>query len=277
MALPEFYSSLAPFEEAFLAGQPILTYHHVGSRPRGARIKGLYVSPKLFARQMAELKAAGFSTPPLAQVTVGGANALCHAFLTFDDGFRDVFEHGLPALQAHGFRAVLFLVADLIGRSNEWQQRTGDVVEPLMDEAQVRDWLAAGHEIGSHTLTHPRLTELPPAEAREQIVASKKKLEDLFDVAIDHFCYPYGDWNTPVHDLVSEASYRTACTTDFGINDTASRPLALKRLTARYPSFRRGHLRWWLLSAWRSLRLAAPRRSRLPESGARNRFSSKKP
>ena len=253
MALPEYYSSLAPFEEAFLTGRPILTYHHVGPRPRGARIKGLYVSPKLFSRQMAELKAAGFTTPRFASVMDGGANATRHVFLTFDDGFRDVFEHALPVLQAHGFRAVLFLVADLIGRTNEWQQQAGDVVEPLMDEAQVRDWVAAGHEIGSHTLSHPRLTQRSPAEAREQIVASKKKLEDLFDVAIEHFCYPYGDWNAHVRDLVSEACYRTACTTDFGVNDSATPPLALKRLTARYPSFRRGHLRWWLLAAWRRL------------------------
>ena len=268
MALPEYYSSLAPFEEAFMTGQPILTYHHVGPRPRGARIKGLYVSPKLFARQMSELKAVGFSTPPFARVMDGGANATRQVFLTFDDGFRDVFEHGLPALQAQGFRAVLFLVADLIGRTNEWRQPTGDLVEPLMDESQVRDWLAAGHEIGSHTLTHPRLTQTPLAEAREQIIASKKKLEDVFDVAIQHFCYPYGDWNAPVRDLVREACYRTACTTDFGVNNSATPPLALKRFMARYASFRRGHLRWWLLAAWRRLRLLPPNWSRAPGNGS---------
>src|SRR6266516_6901550 len=102
MALPEYYSCLPPFEEAFLTGQPILTYHHVGPRARGARIQGLYVSPKLFTRQTAELKAAGFTTPPFARVMDGDANAPRHVFLTFDDVFRDVFEHGLPALQAHG-------------------------------------------------------------------------------------------------------------------------------------------------------------------------------
>ena len=30
---------------------------------------------------------------------------------------------------------------------------------------------------------------------------------------IAHFCYPYGDWNEPVRDLVMEAGYLTACTT----------------------------------------------------------------
>jgi peptidoglycan/xylan/chitin deacetylase (PgdA/CDA1 family) len=236
MTLPEYYSRLAPFEETFLTGQPILTYHHVGPRPRGVRIKGLYVSPKLFARQMAELKSARFSTPPFARVTDGSANPQRHVFLTFDDGFRDVFEQALRVLRAHGFRAVLFLVSDLIGKTNEWQQREGDVVEPLMDSAQVRDWLAAGQAIGAHTRTHPWLTRLAPAAAREEIAASKKQLEDLFAVPVEHFCYPYGDWNEAVRDLVIAAGYQTAGTTDAGVNGRGSSPFALRRFTARYPT-----------------------------------------
>lgn len=236
MTLPEYYSGLAPFERTLLTGQPILTYHHVGPRRHGARLKGLYVSPKLFARQMAELKSAGFSTPPFGHVTEGGANQQRHIFLTFDDGFRDVFEHALPVLRGNGYRGIQFLVSDLIGRTNEWQQRQGDVTEPLMDAVQVREWLAAGHAIGAHTRTHPRLTQLSPSDAREEITASKHKLEDLFGSTVEHFCYPYGDWNEAVRDLVRAAGYRTACTTFPGINHTGGLPFELKRITARYPS-----------------------------------------
>ena len=246
MALPEYYSSLAPFQETFLAGQPILTYHHVGPRPHGARLKGLYVPPQLFARQMAELKSAGFHTPPFEHVTHGGANPQRNIFLTFDDGFRDVFEHALPVLRAHGFRAVLFLVSDLIGKTNEWQQRAGDVVEPLMDAAQVREWLAAGQQIGAHTRTHPWLTRLAPAAAREEIAASRKGLEDLFAVPVEHFCYPYGDWNDAVRDMVAEAGYRTACTTNSGANGHGILPFELKRFTARYRSRNWKNFQRWL-------------------------------
>lgn len=63
--LPHYYSSLAPFVDTFRSGLPILTYHHVGPRPRGARLKGLYVSPQLFARQMRELAESGFITTGL--------------------------------------------------------------------------------------------------------------------------------------------------------------------------------------------------------------------
>jgi len=236
MMLPAYYSHLAPFQETFLTGQPILTYHHVGPRRRGARLKGLYVSPKLFGRQMNELKTAGFSTPPFSVAAGGGTNLQRHVFLTFDDGFRDVFERALPILRTHGFRAILFLVTDLIGKTNEWQQRAGDIVEPLMDAAQVRDWLAAGQEIGAHTCNHPRLTQLAPTAAREEITASKKTLENQFGVPVEHFCYPYGDWNTAVRDAVEEAGYRTACTTRTGVNAKGTCPFELKRITARYPT-----------------------------------------
>jgi len=238
MRLPAYYSALAPFRETFLTGAPVLTYHHVGPRRPGARLKGLYLSPKLFSRQIGELAEAGFSTPRFDLILSGpsGDGARRQVFLTFDDAFLDVFEHALPRLQERRFSGVLFLVSDLLGKTNEWQQRAGDVVERLMDEGQVREWLAAGQEIGSHTRTHPRLTQLSPAAAAEEIGASKKSLEDRFGIPIEHFCYPYGDWNEPVRDRVAAAGYKTACTTQSGINLPGASPLALKRFTARYPS-----------------------------------------
>jgi peptidoglycan/xylan/chitin deacetylase (PgdA/CDA1 family) len=236
MSVAPYYSSLAPFRGVFRTGTPILTYHHVGPRRRGARLKGLYVSRKLFARQLAELDSAQFSTALFETITVGNAHPGSRIFLTFDDGFRDVFENALPVLSKYRFQAILFLVSDLLGKTNEWQQRAGDIVEPLMNDAQVKDWLAAGQQIGAHTKTHPRLTQIPLEEAREEITASKKSLEDRFGFPIKHFCYPYGDWNEPIRDLVSAAGYQTACTTISGVNVPETSPFEFKRFTARYPS-----------------------------------------
>lgn len=236
MALPHYYSSLGPFHAVFQQGDPVLTYHHVGPRPRGARLKGLYLSPKLFARQVSELCAEGFSMVSLESIRSASGGPRPRCFLTFDDGFRDIFDHALPVLERHRCRSIVFLVSELVGKTNEWQQRAGDVAAPLMDEAQVRDWLAAGQQIGSHTQTHPRLTELAVSKAREEISASKQSLEDRFGVPVEHFCYPYGDWNETVRDLVAAAGYKTACTTDTGVNNAATSRYELKRFTARYPS-----------------------------------------
>jgi peptidoglycan/xylan/chitin deacetylase (PgdA/CDA1 family) len=234
--LPRYYSSLRPFAELFRKGRPVLTYHHVRPRRAGARLKGLYVSPQLFARQLAELHQAGYTTPQFNCVVGPALTEEPCVFLTIDDGYRDVLENALPLLQQHRFRAILFLVPDLLGRTSEWQQRAGDIPEPLMDEAQVRDWLAAGQEIGSHTRSHPWLTQIGPESARREIFDSKKVLEDRFGVPIDHFCYPYGDWNETVRDLAIAAGYKTACTTRPGLNSASTSPFELKRFTARYPS-----------------------------------------
>jgi peptidoglycan/xylan/chitin deacetylase (PgdA/CDA1 family) len=232
--LPAYYSELRPFRSVFEGGNPILTYHKLGPRPSGVRIKGLYLSQKMFAAQLAELRSAGFVNGSLA--SWGGPPASKQIVLTFDDGYVNVLHHGLDPLASNGLKAIQFLVADLLGSCNQWDVPLGEAPEPMMDAAQVRDWLAAGHDIGSHTLTHPHLTQLPPTVAREEISASRKKLEDLFSRPIEHFCYPYGDWNEAVRELVGAAGYKTACTTDPGINGPATSPFALKRFTARYPS-----------------------------------------
>ena len=148
----------------------------------------------------------------------------------------NVLRQGLPVLAATHFKAIQFLVADLLGKCNEWDVPLGEAPEPMMNASQVREWLAAGHEIGSHTLRHPYLTRVSRDQAREEIQSSRKKLEDIFGRRIDHFCYPYGDWNESVRDLVSEAGYRTACTTEPGVNTPADSLFTLKRFTARYPS-----------------------------------------
>jgi peptidoglycan/xylan/chitin deacetylase (PgdA/CDA1 family) len=234
----------------FRTGHALLTYHHVGPRPRRARLKGLYVSPRLFARQLGELRAEGYSAPTYDSVFGPTKPGEQRVFLTFDDGFRDVFEHALPLLQTHHCHAIEFIVADLIGKSSEWQVRDDDTPGRLMDKAQIDEWLAAGNEIGSHTLSHPFLTRVSPTKAREEIIASKKKLEDVFGQPILHFCYPYGDWNQVVRDFVAEAGYETACTTEFGVNTADADRLTLKRITARYPSRSLKTLRAWVKRRW---------------------------
>ncbi|MGA9854339.1 MAG: polysaccharide deacetylase family protein [Gammaproteobacteria bacterium] len=220
----------------FQAGTPVLTYHKLGLRPRGVRIKGLYLSDKLFAQQLAELWAAGFTTPSLAELFPVRNTSQHHIALTFDDGYANVLRYGLRPLADNKYRALQFLVVGCIGKTNQWDVSSGEAQEPLMDATQIREWLAAGHEIGSHSLTHPFLTRLPRSQAREEISASKKILEDLFGHPIQYFCYPYGDWNNDICNLVMAAGYKAAFTTNPGVNTCDESLYTLKRFTARYPS-----------------------------------------
>jgi peptidoglycan/xylan/chitin deacetylase (PgdA/CDA1 family) len=191
---------------------------------------------ELFERQLAELRAGGFKAGSLDEFEQPAGRRDARIILTFDDGFENVLRHGLEPLARSSFSAIQFLIADRLGALNDWEIAEGEKAERLMDASQVRDWLAAGHTIGSHTQTHPYLTRISRAEALEEIAASKKQLEDLFGQEVRHFCYPYGDFNAEIAALVAQAGYSTACTTRSGVNTSQTPPHQLLRFTARYPT-----------------------------------------
>jgi peptidoglycan/xylan/chitin deacetylase (PgdA/CDA1 family) len=156
--------------------------------------------------------------------------------ITFDDGFASNLIEAVPLMKKFGVQAINYLVADRIGQTSDWEAHEGGEADILMDEAQVREWLAAGHQIGAHTCTHPRLSQISEAQAKEEISASRKKLEDRFGVLIEHFAYPYGDYNQTTVQLVRETGFKTACTMHRGINLPTTSQFELKRWTARYES-----------------------------------------
>ncbi len=250
-ALPHYYTSLKPFAAEFASGWPMLTYHKLGPRPARVRLKGLYVSEALFRRQMWELALAGYR-PLLPGDVVGTTSQGSRRIaITFDDGFENVLRHGLEPLREARFQAIQFLVPGRIGGTNAWEEAEGEASERLMDVSQIREWLAAGHAIGAHTCTHPHLTRIPLAEAREEIRSSRSRLEDLFGVPVRDFCYPYGDYNPAVRDLVQEAGFLTACTTEAGVNRVGFDSLQLRRFTARYASRNWKNLLGWMRGAVR--------------------------
>jgi len=222
-----YYFELAPFLNEFRTGGAILVYHKLGFPKVFSPNKGLHISPRLFARQLAELSAAGFASKELSASIEAGSKVV----ISFDDGYESTFKHATGLLARYGFKAIQFLSSGYIGKRSSWDKSS----EPLMDKEQVREWLQAGHTIGSHTASHARLTQISEAEAREEISSSRKFLQDEFGVEIRHFCYPYGDWNERIADWVAEAGYATASTSDSGINTPTTHPFALKRLHGYAP------------------------------------------
>ena len=233
MTLPDYYTELAPFRGLFQEGHPILCYHKIAPPPKRARIKGLYLEPKLFLRQMSEITQAGLTSSFPGRSAVSKKETIT---ITFDDGFVSNLTEAIPLMKKVGVQAINYLVADRLGQTSDWEAREGGVADPLMDEAQVREWLAAGHQIGAHTCTHPRLSQLSEPQAKEEISASRKKLEDQFGVPIEHFAYPYGDYSERTVELVRQAGFETAVTMHRGLNTLSTPALELRRWTARYPT-----------------------------------------
>jgi peptidoglycan/xylan/chitin deacetylase (PgdA/CDA1 family) len=231
--------SLLPTRLAFLSrpqkklmarGAAVLTYHKIGTPPRHTRDPFLYARVEEFDRQLAALRDLGFEGTRLGNILSAGTTPAKKFVVTFDDGFQNVFELGMDILSQQKLTALQFIVSDFIGKQNSWDISKGDSAEPLMDAVQIREWLAAGHEIGSHSATHHNLRQLGAAEAREEILGSKKSLEDTFGVQIKHFCYPFGGWTPAARDLVVEAGYQTGSTVEFGVNDAQTDRFLLRRI-----------------------------------------------
>jgi peptidoglycan/xylan/chitin deacetylase (PgdA/CDA1 family) len=94
----------------------------------------------------------------------------------------------------------------------------------------AREMIRGGIEIGSHTVTHPILSHVDDAQLAYELQQSRNRLEEMLDRDVTLFCYPNGDHDTRVRNAVARAGYRLAVTTECGLNDRATDPLALRRV-----------------------------------------------
>lgn len=121
-------------------------------------------------------------------------------------------------MQQFGCRGVLYLLGDFEVRYNQWDFAVNPT-EPradIMSETQKRAFVAAGWEIGAHTLSHPRLAALPPSVAANEIIQSKAELESRLSIEVLSCAYPYGNLNADTKALVPQAGFRFAVFTDTG-------------------------------------------------------------
>lgn len=216
---------------------PILVYHQIDAAPaKGAPFRSLYVSPQAFARQMRLLRWLGYrgvsmsDLQPYLNGALSGERTGKVVGITFDDGYVNNLYHALPVLQRHGFTSTCYAVSDMVGQTNRWDAEVGIAPTPLMDDAQLRAWVAGGQEIGAHTRHHVHLPALDAATARDEIAGSKAVLEQLLQRPVQHFCYPYGEYQPAHTAMVREAGFTTATTTRRGRCREGSDTLQLDRV-----------------------------------------------
>lgn len=88
----------------------------------------------------------------------------------------------------------------------------------MMNWKQLKELINKGHEIGSHSVSHPILPLCSEIQLFNEIVQSKKIIENKVDLPISSFCYPNGSENNLVTNLVKQAGYKQAVTTKWGEN-----------------------------------------------------------
>jgi peptidoglycan/xylan/chitin deacetylase (PgdA/CDA1 family)/glycosyltransferase involved in cell wall biosynthesis len=203
---------------------PVLMYHKIPDAPLASKHQ-IFVTKDNFARHLAYFQRRGFTPITFLdyQEFASGRRPLAEfprrpIMLTFDDGYVDNYTNLLPLMQQAGYRGVLYLLGDFGVRYNYWDV-DADPTEPradIMDAAQKQAFVAAGWEIGAHTMRHPQLPTLPAAEANTEIQRSKTALEQALGTEIISFAYPYGALSEAVKTLVQQAGFTYAVATDTG-------------------------------------------------------------
>jgi peptidoglycan/xylan/chitin deacetylase (PgdA/CDA1 family) len=104
-----------------------------------------------------------------------------------------------------------------------------------LSDSEVKSLSEAGFEIGAHTLTHRELTALSIPEAREEIRGSKEYLENLLGKEVQMFCYPRGNYNEKVADLVKGTGFTGARTVEAFTFDVSANPFSLGTTVQVFP------------------------------------------
>jgi peptidoglycan/xylan/chitin deacetylase (PgdA/CDA1 family) len=174
-------------------------YHRIVPRSQaGNSLGGLVISPESFAGQMSALAQAGWRTITLAQLAEDLAAAVTpapHTFVvTIDDGWDDGFGYALPILEANGFVATYFFIAGRIGWGN------------FLSVQQLRILVAAGDEIGNHTMDHVGLAGASDSRLTYEIDSASATIAAATGRWPETLAYPAGGY-----DLRAEAAVQ-ACT-----------------------------------------------------------------
>lgn len=203
---------------------PVLMYHHLLSLSEAKKINAswLSVSPEIFDQQMSYLQQKGYQTIFLGQLISGLNNNSLPAkpvVITFDDGYRELYDNLLPILKKYNFKASLFLISQFLGG------------ERYLDWWQVRLMRESGLvEIGDHTLNHPSLIKDGEAEERNQILGAKNILEQNLGQMINVFAYPYGGYNQTSEKILKEGGFVAAVTTKRGNPVCVGLPYEISRI-----------------------------------------------
>lgn len=182
----------------------ILLYHHVAVDTPASTS----VTPQTFAAHLAYLAEHDYAVLPLsrmiAALTGGGPPLPPRAVaITFDDGYRSVYEEAAPLLAQQGYPFAVFVTTDYVDRG------FGNVMSWDQLRALERD----GAEIANHSRTHAHYLHRPDGESpgawRERIRHDMDDAGQRLGAELDHpiaaIAYPYGEFAPALEAIAAEA------------------------------------------------------------------------
>lgn len=190
--------------------EPVVLCYHAVSEQWAHRLS---VSPLTLERQIRLVLARHYRAVP-AEAVVAGRGRLLH--VTFDDGFRSVLD-ALPALERLGVPTTVFACTGLADGGRPFpvskvvdDGRPSDADLATMDWETLRRLTDQGIEVGSHSVSHPHLTQLSDRELASELHDSREQLEDELRRPCRLLAYPYGDHDDRVRAAARLVGYEAA-------------------------------------------------------------------
>lgn len=142
--------------------------------------------------------------------------------VTFDDAYTSILHLGLPVLERLGVPATVFVPTDAATEAGQmtWSELAqwvgGEHEHELrcMSWEELRELSSRGWEIGSHTCSHPHLTELEAESLTHELRASRAACEERLQLPCEALAYPFGSYDATVMGATAEAGYSAAVTLD---------------------------------------------------------------
>ena len=221
---------------------PILMYHSI-SYGKGT----FFVTPENLAKQMEYIKRNGYEVITLDELvsSIKDKRRLKRnkVVITIDDGYEDNFIYGYPVFKKFGFPATIFIATDFIGNK-----------KGFLNWDEVRTMSGNNISFGGHTKTHFYLGDLKDDKiAWDEIAGSKKAIEQEIHVPVNNFCYPIGGFNARIKEIVKEAGYKSASTTNRGFSRFNSDIYEIKRIKVTNSDMNNPFSFWLKLSGYYNL------------------------
>lgn len=128
--------------------------------------------------------------------------------LTFDDGWVTAYAYLVNQMDKRGIKGTHFIIT-------EYMDKPGYTAD-YIGAKKVKELLANGHEVGSHTLLHDDMSKVSPEVLNENLELSKARLENL-GAKVVSFAWPYGFF-LPEQAERAHKTYNLVRTVQAGIN-----------------------------------------------------------
>ncbi len=214
----------------------VFMYHHVAPTAGRESLIPYVVTPEVFLRQLDAIVASRLPVVTMAELLRRQSSQTNNegrcVVLTFDDCSRELWDFAIPELEKRGMNATFYAVASRFGADNDWDDHRGGRRIPLMTEKELHTLAVMGHEVGSHGVTHRRLTELKSDEVLAELVDSKQMIESVTGIVVETLAYPFGAVPKNHQTLCRTAGYKCACSIFSRAATIEADPFAVRRILA---------------------------------------------